>query len=302
MGRALLTRYVHALTHNKGRWERCNVNFYVGTVRQRLRSSCHRQNTMHCSPQGCAGRRRGPQQIQASENAGHTLLTVESDKQCMLRIAKATLIDGYSRKLVIPQISLDFPHLKNHVEGYSKFVESIGGGESPHFLDWKQKDSRFTTNKSHLRGTLLGTICEKIGHHAPKTMCALALAARTVPKEYVRKDDSRFVDWFTKADIDNASTSDKFPFAEQSLKDMQKHVNEIVKDAADALIFTGRADTRVARMLADKKSKSWREFSSLWEIFEELKVEVSEYVKSGRKTGRKSSEVALAKEKAEVSL
>ena len=240
--------------------------------------------------------------IQASENAGHTLLTVESDKQCMLRIAKATLIDGYSAKLVIPQISKDFPHLKNHVEGYIKFVETMGGGLSPHFLDWKQKDARFTTNKSHLKGTLLGTICEKIGHQAPKTMCALALAARTLPKDYVRKDDSRFVDWFTRGDIDNASTSDKFPFAEQALKDMQNHTKEVVKDPADALIFTGRADTRVARMLVEKKSKSWREFTSFWEIFEELKVELSDYVTIGRTKGRKSVEVALAKEKAQVSL
>lgn len=242
--------------------------------------------------------------IQASENAGHTLLTVESDKQCMLRIAKATLIEGYSKQLVIPQITRDFPHLKSHVSGYVKFVETMGGGQSPHFLNWKQKDARFTSNKAHLRGKLFEAICEKIGHAAPKTMCALALGARTLPKEYQRKDDTRFVDWFSNGDIDTASNSDKLTMAEQSLKDMHAHTNAEVQDPLDALIFLCRVDTRMARLLADKKTKSWREFSSCWEIFEELKVELDIYKKSGntKTKGRLAKDVEEAKEKAQVSL
>jgi hypothetical protein len=90
--------------------------------------------------------------IQKSENQGHTLTTVESDKQCCLRIGKATLGPDYDRAVLVPVLMKDFPHLKEHVDQYCEFIESLGGGGSVHYTHWKNCDARFTSTNAIYEG------------------------------------------------------------------------------------------------------------------------------------------------------
>ena len=228
-------------------------------------------------------------QIQASENAGHSLITPESDKQCMLRIAKATLTPGFDRVATVYQLRRDFPNLKEHVDEYCSFVEAIGGGASPHWLHWKMCDAGFTTNKCHLRGTLLKKIAD-LSAELPRVKIACALAARSLPKHFQREASGVFADWFTKNDIVNVEKHEDLTIAEDCLTKLGAHVQDIVDNKHIALTLLARLDTRMARFLAKKTHKSYVQFQSVAEIAEETKHEVANFRQTNEAGTTRSAE------------
>ena len=52
------------------------------------------------------------------------------------------------------QLKKEFPHLAPHIDGYHTFVQQMGGLASKHFKHWKQSDTRFTENQTHVLNTL----------------------------------------------------------------------------------------------------------------------------------------------------
>ena len=232
--------------------------------------------------------------IQLSENAGHGLCTLQSDKQCMLRIAKATLAPGYDASVrdlqVIPQLKREFPHLSEHVIDYATFVTAIGGGGSPHWGYYKIADARFGSNKAALRGSLLAAVAKLPAKH-PLLMRAIAIAARCLPVGFPRTDNSTPVDWFTKVDITNATSDcDKMADAEDVLMTMHDYIREKIVDEHNNMIFRCRADCRVARLLTNKKHKMFRSFQDFTSVFDELKYEVTEFIANGRVKARSATE------------
>ena len=242
--------------------------------------------------------------IQSSENAGHTLLTVESDKQCMVRIAKATVKANYDKKITTTNLKTDFPHLTTHIDDYCAFVESLGGGTSPHWHHWKVCDARFTSGKCYLKGPLLKEI-SKLPGDVPWVKRACALAARSLPPGFLRDSGNAFVDWFTKSDINHvASDKEKLDAGNAALRDMEKYVNEKMKDKPDheKMMFLARCDCRIARLLAKKTHSGFMGYKDTTEIFEELKFEITEFLRIGRKTARNATEkeAAIAKAKGSI--
>ena len=222
-------------------------------------------------------------QIQSSENAGHTLITPESDKQCMLRIAKATLATDFDRVLTVAKLQKEFPHLREFVGDYCSFVAALGGGGSPHWRHWKICDARFTERSCHLRGSLLQQIAD-LPAELVRVKCACALAARMLPKGFVRNVGGAVVDWFTKTDIiTNVGAHNELHIAEDMLAEMGAHVTTALAGGCgvdNSLVewqFLARLDARIARLLAKKAHKSLHQFDSLAEIAEETRHEVANF-------------------------
>jgi len=220
--------------------------------------------------------------IQASENAGAALQTLESDKQCVLRCA--TLLDdttlGYEKSIAM--LEAQFPQHKGHIADYFEFCERLGGRTSVHFLHWKLADTRFGANKIQLRGELLKAIAG-MSSLFPLTKRALAWSAKQVPLEE-KKKSKVFSDWYTKTDIANLvknkpgliATAENFF---QALEKDSRH--KFPKDEKNRLLFFCRAEARVCRYLLEKKDKSFPPFESLDEIRAEYSIEVGEFEKSG---------------------
>ena len=236
--------------------------------------------------------------IQKSENQGHTLTTVESDKQCCLRIGKATLSPTYERKHVIPVLVNDFPHLKEHVEHYCVFIESIGGGGSVHYTHWKNCDARFTSNKCHLRGSLLQKV-SALPVDFPRIKVAIALAARTLPYGFLRNSTSTIQDWFVGADIAKIDVA-QLQSAHDCIEMIMSNTAEKDTSPQNRLLFIARGEMRVARLLCGKKHKGFPEFASFEDILEEHKLELSEFLQSGRVKARSSAERLAAEKLAKV--
>ena len=240
--------------------------------------------------------------IQKSENQGHTLTTVESDKQCCLRIGKATLSLTYQRQHIIPVLCNDFPHLKDHVEHYCAFIESIGGGGSVHYTHWKNCDARFTSNKCHLRGSFLQKV-SALPAELPRIKVAIALAARTLPNGFLRNSASPPVqDWFVASDIA------KIDVAQLQIPDgcigaircstAEKDI--VYMSPQNRMLFIARGEMRVARLLCGKKHTGIPQFESFEDILEEHKLELSEFLQSGRVKPRSSAEKLEAGKLAKV--
>ena len=231
----------------------------------------------------------GLNHIQSSENAGHSLITPESDKQCMLRIAKATLTPDFDRVKTVFKLRRDFPNLKEHVDDYCSFVEAIGGGVSPHWHHWKICDARFTASKCHLRGTLLKKIAD-LPSALPRVKIACALAARSLPKHFQREGCGAFADWFTKNDIVNVEKHEDLTIAEESIAEQGAHVQDLVDNKLIAWILLARLDTRMARFLAKKTHKNFVQFESVAEIAEETKHEVANFRQTNQAAVTRSAE------------
>lgn len=226
--------------------------------------------------------------IQASENAGAALQTLESDKQCVLRCA--ALLDDNTKEYhtAIATLEAQFPQLQGHIPDYFEFCEKLGGRASVHFQHWKIADARFGTNKIQLRGELLKAIAGMSVLY-PLLKRALAWSAKQVPLEE-RKKSNIFSDWYAKSDIASLKQKpDLLIKVEHFLGSLEKHSRGMFpNDEKNRLVFFCRAEARACRFILEKKDKSFPVFDSLHAIRAEYDVELAEFVKS-RKTAPRSA-------------
>lgn len=237
------------------------------------------------------------QDIQTSENAGHTLNTLESDKQCMLRCA-SRLHDGTvsrgGRTKTIADLEREFPHLSTHVDGYMSWVEQLGGLGSVHYQHWRLADARFTSNRVFLRGSLFESIKKALPLDTPFVKRAIGLAARCVPRNFQTLNiggQVDVVDWFCKNDINKLK--DRIEDVQVAEGILKKSMDWVVAEVADKHAWMqqySRLETRIARFLLGKKDKSFPEFEDLAAICEEFKIEVAAYKQSGRTKARTEAE------------
>jgi len=228
--------------------------------------------------------------IQASENAGAALQTLESDKQCVLRCA--ALLDDTTKEYhtAIATLEAQFPQLQGHIPDYFEFCEKLGGRASVHFQHWKIADARFGTNKIQLRGELLKAIAG-LSVLYPLVKRALAWSAKQVPLEE-RKKCKIFSDWYTKSDIANLKQKPGLlSQVEAFFVGLEKHSREkFPSDEKNRLVFFCRAEARACRFMLEKKDKSFPSFDSLDAMHEEYDVEVAEFAKSGKTVPRSAAE------------
>lgn len=227
--------------------------------------------------------------IQASENQGHSLNTLESDKQCILRCASRIAQSRSDVETVESHIQAQFPHLREHVPGYIKFTQEMGGLDSIHFRYWKVCDARFGSNTAGLRGKFLEEICS-MSPNNPYTKRAVVLAARFVPRSKI-PPRLTIVDWFSVTDIKKlvSKSEEELEAIESLLTTFEQTVKEISTDR-EQLLFQARSDCRLMRHVLDKKDKGFPTFDDQESILKELKIEVAEFLKSKRSTPRTDKE------------
>ena len=228
------------------------------------------------------------QDIQAAENMGATLLTVESDKQCILRCAKMLTSFEFGElglSNAVKLIETQFPQLEGHVNDYFFFVEQLGGLESPHFKHWRIADARFTSNRTQLRGSYLRAV-GSVSVQYPRVKRGLAWCAKQLPRNHKsRTSTSVFADWFSKTDVTNLVSSGKLPEGEALLERAEALSLKTMPEKEHLRMFC-RTESRVLRFLLGKTDKSFPTYESLENIMEELELELAEYKKSGKNIPR----------------
>ena len=233
--------------------------------------------------------------IQASENQGHSINTLESDKQCILRCASRLASPSVDLDALKTSLQNQFPHLKDHVPGYIKFTQEIGGVDSVHFRYWKICDARFGSNTAGLRGKFLEEI-SNVSPTYPFLKRSLVLAARFVPRNKLPMRLT-IVDWFSISDVKKimGSSEEELQHIEDTLKSFEAIVAAIPAQK-DRYVFQARSDCRLMRLVCDKKDKGFPIFESFEAIVTELKVEVSEFISTKRVTPRSDSERSSAQD------
>ena len=183
---------------------------------------------------------------------------------------------------MLAELKLQFPHLRDHVKGYMDFVLALGGLNGVHFQHWKHADNRFTSHKATLRGSLLTAIAD-LPVQFPHIKRAVALAARLLPKDWPRPAGG-LVDWFKVPDVKKIGDMDidRLKVTEGVLIEMHKECSDA--NLPDKMLehFYCRSEARVARLICEKKDKTFPEFEAITDIVEELKMELKEFKDTGR--------------------
>ena len=231
--------------------------------------------------------------IQAAENAGATLYTPESDKQCVLRCAKVLSQPDVSmtweQRLTILQGQ--FPHLRDHIADFCYFVDRMGGSESHHFKHWKLADSRFTSNRAMLSGKFMRSVAA-LSVQVPYVKRGLGWVAKQLPRGYTW--GGSFPDWLTTSDVANLKGPDKRDMvneAEAFLK-LTEEESFAVSSESDRLLLLCRTEARVIRYLTSKKHESFPLFETLDDLKTEWAIEMAQY-KKDKKTAPRSAKEAM---------
>ena len=229
--------------------------------------------------------------IQAAENAGAVIQTPESDKQCILRIAKSMrspsfLAMGLDKAAKI--VEAQFPQLADHIVDYFYFVERMGGLECVHFKHWKAADARFTSNRVQMSGGYMRAV-GGLSILNPYAKRALAWAAKQLPKGFL-VGPSGFADWFDKTRVAKLASSGRLVDSDNFLRVLEVESRKQVQLEKDWFPLYCRTEGRVARWLIEKKHVSFPEFETLDDIKQEFDIEVAEYKKSGRLKPRSAKE------------
>jgi hypothetical protein len=230
--------------------------------------------------------------IQAAENAGATLYTPESDKQCVLRCAKVlSQTDGnmtWAQRLQLLQGQ--FPHLADHIADFCYFIDRMGQSESLHFKHWKLADARFTSNRAQVNGHYMRAV-GNLSVDFPYVKRSLGWAAKQLPKGWKWK--GAFADWISSSDIASlrgAHRREEMADADNFLKSAATEC-DAVSSENHRLLLLCRTEARVARLLCNKKHESFPLFETLDDIKAEFGIEMAQYKKDSRTAPRSAKEV-----------
>lgn len=117
-----------------------------------------------------------------------------------------------------------------------------------------------------------------------------SIVNRNVPSSMMPTTSAEVVDWFRVSDVVKIADSPILEQAEDMLVKAAALCEEKVPKHFDCIKFQSRVEGRVARFLAEKKNKSFPSFEDLAEIMEELKSELSAYLKTGSTAARSAAQ------------
>jgi hypothetical protein len=133
----------------------------------------------------------------------------------------------------------------------------------------------------------------------PMVKRGLALAARTLPVAFIKDPTAPFQDWFSKNDIGSIDDA-QLPLAEECIESMVSHAANKIESAHNQAMFIARGETRVVRLLCKKKHKGFPVFEKFEDILEEQKLEIAEFLQSGRVKARSNAERLAAEQSDKV--